>query len=80
MYRKMSVQEAAETVLRENNLTKYRLGKILGVQPIMINHYLAGKVKSANPKIAKVFYELFNILLDNFNDEEDLKVANYEAV
>ena len=77
-YRRMSIQEAVDVIMSENNLTKYRLSKILKIQPIMINNYLEGKVKTANPRIAKTIYELFNILLDNFNNVNELEVANYE--
>jgi len=72
-YRRMSIQEATDTVLKENNLSKYRLAKLLKVQPIMVSHYLEGKVGSASARIAKVFYELFNILLDNYNNPKELE-------
>ena len=77
-YRHMNVQEATETVLRENNISKYRLSKLLKVQPIMVSHYESGKVKTAGPRVARVFYELFNILLDSYNNVKELEVDSHE--
>lgn len=79
-FERMSVQMAVRTIKEQNEMSNYKLAKLLGLkQQIMIKRYLTGEVKTANVKVAYAMLKQFNILLDNYNTVDELE-ACYEAV
>lgn len=78
---KMSIQSAIQTIIDEHQISNYRLAKVLGLkQQIMIKRYLDGDVRSVTARIAFNIYKHYGILVDTFNNVEELKACYDEAI
>lgn len=56
--------------LVDHGVSKYSIAKSIGVQPIMISHYLAGKVKSPNFRVCKAIYDKWEVVIFPYTEEE----------
>lgn len=57
-------------VQRESGLSKYRIGKNLGVNPIMIDHYLTKKVRTPSFRVCKTIYDNSGVVVFPYSEEE----------
>ncbi|MCI4435397.1 MAG: hypothetical protein JHC33_01120 [Ignisphaera sp.] len=57
----LTTRQAVEYLLREG-YSKYRISKFLGVQPIMVQHYLRGGTRMSTATAHKM-EQLFNIFI-----------------
>jgi len=65
----ITVREALQSVL-DSGVKKYGIAKTLGVQPIMIDNYLKGKVKSPGFATCKKIYDNYGIVTFPYYKEE----------
>jgi len=54
----------------ESGLSKYRVAKNLGVQPIMIDHYLTKKVRTPSFRVCKTIYDTSGVVIFPYSEEE----------
>lgn len=52
------------------NLSKYKLAKQLGVEPIMIDRYVKGVTKKCRIEVACKIYKLYGVVVDPYNEQE----------
>lgn len=57
----MNTREAVMVVLLREGISKYRLAKNLGIQPIMVDNYLGPKSTRMSKPTADKFTSLYNI-------------------
>jgi predicted transcriptional regulator len=63
----------------EGGLSKYRVAKNLGIQSIMVDHYLTGKVRTPTFRVCKKIYEdtglvTFPYLEEELQEEEEQRL------
>ena len=61
----MKLIEAINKILETTKISKYALAQQLGVQPIMIDHMLAGRSKGVNKAIADNLLVTYHMQIDN---------------
>jgi len=54
----------------DSGTSKYKLAKILGVSPIMVNNYLKDKVLSPKFEVCKSIYDRYNVVVFPYTEEE----------
>ena len=57
----VTVEEGIRDALLKANVSKYRLAKSLGVEPIMIDKYLTGKTKTLRREAATILHVEFGV-------------------
>ena len=57
----LTTKEAIEHLVRQGN-SKYRISKLLGVQPIMVHHYSRGSARMSTVNANKMM-QLFSIFI-----------------
>lgn len=58
------------------NMSKYRLAKDLGVEPIMIDRYLKGTTKKCRIEVACKIHQLFGVVVDPYTEAEVAECAS----
>ena len=58
-----STKEALEVILEEG-VTKYRIAKSIGVEPIVIDKILQGKQRTLNKVCCRLLEECFNVRVE----------------
>jgi|SaaInl4_150m_RNA_FD_contig_21_94467_length_534_multi_25_in_0_out_0_2 predicted transcriptional regulator len=56
--------------MQDGGLSKYRIAKNLGVQSIMIDHYLTGKCRTPTFRVCKKIYEDTGLVTFPYSEEE----------
>ena len=65
----VQIREALQPLI-DSGKTKYRVAKDLDIQPIMVDNYLKGKVKSPQFKVCKKIYDTYGVVTFPYTEEE----------
>lgn len=72
----MKIKDAMELILAQG-ISKYKIAKVCGVQPIMVDHWLTEKSKTVRRDIATALKDTWQIEIDdhtiNGHTVEDFK-------
>ena len=78
--KKMTIKELTLHLKEEFGLSQPKIGKLLGVTPLMVHHYQKGKIVSPGPDVAFNIWKNIEldgekVLLDTFDSENQLMQA-----
>ena len=66
----MYIKDNILTILEEQEITKYRLAKEIETQPIMVDNWFKGKVRSPQFKVCKNIYDKYGLVTFPFTQTE----------
>jgi hypothetical protein len=75
----MLISDAVTKILTELKISKYAISKKLGVQPIMIDHYLVKTKTYPQWRVCKAMYDNFNLVIEPYTEHE-LKENNEQTL
>lgn len=64
------INKVIEQLLEQTGLTKFGLAKELGVEPIMIDHYLKNSIQAPSFRVCKTIFDRYGIVTCPFTEEE----------